>query len=158
VTRKSKRRLLFLLSIALISAPQLRAETACPWLTQGTAADLLGGDVSTSVQSAAPDAGSCRFSLRRGAAEYTLEITVANTPVATCPPASPKVTGVGSEAFSCATRKSPAETSDMISGRVRTTYFTVRLTGKGPPDAYMTPEKRTDVVEQVSEEVAGSLF
>lgn len=155
---KSKRRLLFLLSITLISAAQSRAETACPWLTQGTAADFLGGDVSTSVQSTAPDAGSCSFSLHRGAAEYTLEITVANTPGVTCPPASPKVPGVGSEAVSCASRKSPAETSDMISGRVRRTYFNVRLTGKGPPDAYMTSPKRSDIVEQVSEEVTGSLF
>jgi hypothetical protein len=158
VTGKPKRRLLLLLSIVVICASQSRAETACPWLTQGTAADLLGGDVSTAVQSTAPDAGSCRFSLHRGTTEYILEITVANTPGATCPPASPKVVGVGSEAFSCATRKSPAETSDMISGRVRAIYFSVRLTGKGTPDAYMTPEKRSDIVEQVSEEVTGSLF
>lgn len=46
----------------------------------------------------------------------------------------------------------------MISGHVRTIYFIVRLTGKGPPDAYMTSQKRSGIVEQVSEEVTGSLF
>jgi hypothetical protein len=153
-----KHRLLFLLAFFCFLVPHLRAETVCPWLTQGTAADLLGGEVAAKVQAPSADAGSCQFSLRSGATEYALEITVAGAPGATCPPKSPKVAGVGSEAVSCAIGKSAEETVDMISGRVRDIFFTVRLTGKGAPDSSLTPEKRSEIVEQVSEEVAGSLF
>lgn len=153
-----KRRILFLMPLLFLCVAESRAETACPWLTQGTAAAMLEGDVSANVQSASPDTGSCRFSLRNGASEYVLKITVAGKPGVTCPPGSPKVPGVGSEAFSCQTRKSSEESSDMISGRVRAIFFLVRLTGKGMPDSPMTPEKRSDIVERAAETVAGNLF
>jgi hypothetical protein len=153
-----KRAPLYLSLFFFLCVPHLRAETVCPWLTQGTAADLLGGEVTAKIQAASADAGSCTFSLHRGATGYALEITVAAAPGATCPPRSPKVPGVGTEAVSCSTKRSPNETTDMISGRVRTTFFAVCLAGKGAPDAQMTPEERSEIVEQVSEEVAGSLF
>jgi hypothetical protein len=153
-----KRALLYLSPFLFLCVPYLRAETVCPWLTQGTAADLLGGEITAKVQAPSADAGSCIFSLHRGATEFLLEITVTAAPGATCPPKSPKVPGVGSEAVSCSTKPSPDETTDMISGRVRTTFFAVRLTGKGAPDSSLTPEKRSEIVERAAEAVAGSLF
>jgi hypothetical protein len=76
----------------------------------------------------------------------------------TCPAASPKVAGVGSEASSCQAKKPSEESSDMISGRVRAIFFMVHLTSKGSPDSRMTAEKRSGIVERAAEAVAGSLF
>lgn len=152
-----KRCLPFFLLIFLFHAAGLRAESGCPWLTQGTVATLLGGEVTANIHAANADAGSCRFSLHHGAMEYELEVTVASAAGATCPAGSPKVTGVGSEAFSCAAKRASWETTDMISGRVRTTYFVIRLTGKGASNP-LAPEKRSEIVERAAEAVSGNLF
>jgi hypothetical protein len=89
---------------------------------------------------------------------YILEITVGAVRGVTCPPGSPKALGVGSEAFSCQAGKAAEETTDMISGRVRTIFFTVRLTSSGTPDSHMSPEKRSEIVERAAEAVTGNLF
>ena len=152
------RRLLFLLSFVVLITGALRAEPVCPWLTQGTAAAMLGGDVSPAIRLTPPGQGSCVFSLQQGAAMYSLEVIVESTRRTTCPPASPKLSGIGNEAVACRLQRSPNETVDMVSSRVRTLYFTVSLKVQGTANPLIQLNKQRDIVERAAEQVAGNLF
>jgi hypothetical protein len=151
------RRFFFLLVFALLSVSASRAEPVCPWLTQGSAAAMLEGDVSAVIKLTPPEQGSCAFTLQQGATTYVLEVVVESTPRTTCPPASAKLPGIGNEAVACRLQRSPNEFVDVVSSRVRTLYFTVSLTIRGttlPP----TPlDKQRDIVERAAEQVAGNL-
>lgn len=151
-------RLLFLLSLVLVSAGTAQAETLCPWLTQGTAAAMLGGEVSAVIKLMPPDQGSCTFSRQQGTVAYSLEVIVESTPRATCPPASPKLSGVGNEAVSCRVQRSPNEAAEVITSRVRTLYFTVSLTTQGTANSATLLPRQKDIVERAAEQVAGNLF
>ena len=153
-----KHRFVLLLTFVLLSANALRAEPVCPWLTKGTAAAMLGGDVSAVIKLTPPEQGSCAFTLQQGTATYSLEVFVENTPHTTCPPASPKLPGIGNEALSCTLHRSPNETAEVISSRVRTLYFTVSLTTKGTATPTSLVSKQKDIVERAAEQVAGNLF
>jgi hypothetical protein len=151
------RRFFFLLVFAVLSAGALRAEPVCPWLTQGSAAAMLGGDVSAVIKLTPPEQGSCAFTLQQGVTTYVLEVVVESTPRTTCPPASAKLPGIGNEAVACRLQRALNEFVDVVSSRVRTLYFTVSLTVRGttlPP----TPlDKQRDIVERAAEQVAGNL-
>jgi hypothetical protein len=113
------RRFFFLLSFVLLSASALRAEPVCPWLTQGSAAAMLGGNVSAVVKLTPPEQGSCAFTLQQGATTYVLEVVVESTPRTTCPPASAKLLGIGNEAVACRLQRAPNEFVDVVSSRVQ---------------------------------------
>jgi hypothetical protein len=152
-----KRRPLFLLPFVLLFAGALRAEPVCPWLTQGSAAAMLGGDVSAAIKLTPPEQGTCAFSLRQGAATYSLEVIVESTPRTTCPPASPKLRGIGNEAVACRLQRSQNETAEVINSRVRTLYFTISLTIKGTASPTIPLDKQKDIVERAAEQIAGNL-
>src|SRR3984885_2424231 len=151
------RRFFLLLSFVLLSASTLRAEPVCPWLTQGSAAAMLGGDVTAVIKLTPPEQGSCAFSLQQGGATYSLEVVVESTPRSTCPPASPKLRGIGNEAVSCRLQRSQNETSEVINSRVRTLYFTISLTIKGTASPTIPLDKQKDIVERAAEQIAGNL-
>jgi len=153
-----KPRFLFLLTFVLLSASALRAELVCPWLTQGSAAAMLGGDVTAVIKLTPPEQGSCAFSLQQGTATYSLEVVVESTPHTTCPPASPKLTGIGNEAVSCRLQRSPNETAEVVTSRVRTLYFTISLTTQGTANPSLPLPKLKDIVERAAEQVSGNLF
>jgi hypothetical protein len=154
------RRFVLLLTFVLLSASALRAEAVCPWLTQGSAAAMLGGDVSTIIRLATtPGEGSCAFSLHQGAATYSLDVVVESTPPhTTCPPASPKVPGIGNEAVVCHLQRSPNESAQVVTSRVRTLYFTVSLTTQGTVKPGIPLDNQKDIVQRAAEQVAGNLF
>jgi len=151
------RRFFLLLSFVLLSASTLHAEPVCPWLTQGSAAAMLGGDVTAVIKLTPPEQGSCAFSLQQGAATYSLEVVVESTPRSTCPSASPKLPGIGNEALSCRLQRSPNEAAEVISSRVRTLYFTVSLTIQGTASPLIPLATQKDIVERSAEQVAGNL-
>jgi hypothetical protein len=151
------RRPLFLLPFVLLSAGALRAEPVCPWLTQGSAAAMLGGDVSAVIKLTPPDQGSCAFSRRQGTTTYVLEVVVESTSRTICPPASPKLPGIGNEAVACRLQRSPNEAAEVVSSRVRTLYFTVSLTSRGMANPASPLDKQKDIVERAAEQVAGNL-
>ena len=153
-----KHRFVLLLTFVLLSANALRAEPVCPWLTKGTAAAMLGGDVSAVIKLNPPEQGACTFTLQQGAATYSLEVVVENTPHTTCPPASPKLPGVGNEALSCRLQRSPNEVAELVTSRVRTLYFTISLTTQGTATPTIPVSKQKDIVERAAEQVAGNLF
>ncbi len=148
----------FLLLFVILSTSMLRAEPVCPWLTQGSAAAMLGGEVSAVIKLTQPREGSCIFSLHQGAAMYSLEVVVESTQRTTCPPTSPNLPGIGNEAVACRLQLSPNETVDVVSSRVRTLYFTVSLKIQGTANPGIPLNKQRDIVERAAEQVAGYLF
>jgi hypothetical protein len=151
------RRFFFLLSFALLFVSASRAEPVCPWLTQGSAAAMLGGNVSAVIKLTQPEHGSCAFTLQQGATTYVLEVVVESTPRTTCPPTSQKLLGIGNEAVACRLQRSPNEAAEVISSRVRMLYFTVSLTTQGSPNPTLPLNKPKDIVERAAEQVAGNL-
>ena len=51
------------------TAAPARAVTGCPWLTEGSAARALGGEVSVTVKVSDAGEGSCRFSRQPGSTD-----------------------------------------------------------------------------------------
>jgi hypothetical protein len=152
-----KLRLLFLLSSVLFTSA-LHAEPVCPWLTQGSAAAMLGGDVASVIKLTPHGEGSCVFSLQQGAATYSLEVVVESTPRTACPPASQKLLGIGNEAVACRLQRSPNDAIEIVSSRVRRLYFTVSLKIQGAANPGISHNKQRDIVERAAEQVAGNLF
>jgi hypothetical protein len=60
-------------------------DTACPWLTEGSAAKALGSNVSVTASVPNTDEGSCKFA-RQQAPLGTLEILVDKNSLPSCPP------------------------------------------------------------------------
>ena len=138
------------------------ASTGCPWLTEGSAAQALGGEVSVTVKVSDMGEGLCNFS-RRQVSTDSLEILVSKAALPTCPPDSTSLKGIGNGALSCRPHGSRAEAVEMISSRVRDFHFTVTLTTRGQktpakPDEPQATDPQNDALEQIAEQVAGNLY
>jgi hypothetical protein len=132
--------------------------TTCPWLTPGTVANFLNGDVSVTVKMPNPGEGSCAFTRQQGSAAYTLEVLVQKAALPACPPGSDKLIAIGNEAARCRTQPSPTESVEMVSFRVRDLYSTISLTIRGTRTPDIPPDKQRDALEQITEQVAGNLY
>ena len=150
-------RCLLLVSLLLLSI-SARAQTTCPWLTQGTASLWLQGHVTVSTNILSTSEGTCTFTLHQDNATYTLEITVAATNHPRCTTNSKPLTGIGNEAVLCAANPSRNQTTDTVSSRIRDRYLTVQLIITSKTPGALTPDKRQTLVEEAAEEVAGNLF
>ena len=140
------------------SNPQAQPQnTGCPWLTQGTAARALGRDVSVSVNVSNTGEGSCRFSQQPGSPD-SVEILVSKTALPTCPPDSTNLKGIGNEAARCKRPGSHGEVVEMVSSRVRDRYFTVTLASREQKGSVKSSDPQDDELEQIAEQVAGSLY
>lgn len=139
------------------TAPQSGSQAVCPWLTQGSAASALGGDVSVTVNVANTGEGSCRF-LRQQTPLRSLEILVSKTSGTKCPDNSPRLTGIGNEAQRCRLRESHGEMTEMVSSRVRELFFTVTLSTQGQKVSVNSSDRSGDALEQIAEQVAGNLY
>jgi hypothetical protein len=135
-------------------------EEVCPWLTQGTAAALMGGDVTSNVHVSARE-GSCEFLRSEGNDRLSgvsdtslhMKIVISHIPPTECVTGK-RLTGIGQDAFLCITNAG-GKYQQIIRGRVRATYFILTLTGKEVSEADKTPSK---ALEQAAEEVTGNLF
>jgi hypothetical protein len=153
------RNLLFI--AVLMSCGYARAQEACPWLTQGTAAALMGGAASMSVHTVSGE-GNCEFRLnaadshvKRNKAEGQLmRIVVSHQPHKQCA-AGERLTGIGEDSVLCVS-DTKTEYHATVFGRVRTVYFSVALTARGV-EANDKVELRSSL-QQAAEEVAGNLF
>ncbi len=131
--------------------------TGCPWLTQGTAARALGGDVSVSVNLSDTGEGSCRFS-RQPEFSDSLQILVSKAALPTCPADSTNLKGIGNQAARCKRPGSHGEIVEMVSSRVRDHYFTVTLASREHKGSVKSSDPQDDELEQIAEQVAGSLY
>jgi hypothetical protein len=149
--------LLFMLSLC----PGARAQQACPWLTQGTAAGLMGGDVSASVHVSAGE-GTCEFVRAVGGdhpgagskSSLHLRIVVSHLPPPECARGE-RLTGIGQDAALCRT-DAKGEHHEIIVGRVRTTHFVLTLTAREASASHEASFRGS--LEQAAEEVSGNLF
>src|SRR5277367_4497399 len=82
------------------SAPPTKLPAACPWLTHGTAAKTLGGDVSVVLNVSDSGEGSCKFS-REQAPPEVLEIVVKKSDLPGCPSDGVALRAIGNEATMC---------------------------------------------------------
>jgi hypothetical protein len=139
------------------NSPHSRPQTICPWLTQGSAARALGGDVSVTVSVSSTGEGSCEFRAQHEAVN-SLEVRVGKAKLPTCSAEGTKLIGIGNEAVRCRLRSSNSETAEMVSSRVRDVYMTVALTTRGEKAPAKTPDGQGDVLEQIAEQVAGNLY
>lgn len=144
-------------STAPNAAPQAQPAppAACPWLTQGSAARVLGGDVSVTVTVTNPGEGACRFS-RGNSPTESLEILVGAASSTACPENGAALTGIGNEAVRCRLPGAHGAMAEMVSGRVRDVHFALILREhKRPP---RSSDEQDDPLEQLAEQVAGNLF
>lgn len=137
------------------SGSQSAPQATCPWLTVGSAARALGGDVDVAMTGANAEAGTCRF-LRRDAAMDSLEIAVSKDPLPICPAGSRKLVGIGNEAAQCKLTAAHGEMAEMVSGRVRELHFTLILHGQKRDAKASDPQD--DALGWLAEQVAGNLF
>lgn len=129
------------------------APPGCPWLTQGTAAHALGGDVKADVTLANTSEGACRFSREQGSSDY-LEIRVSKSALPACPEKSRELKGIGNDASRCVPPGAHGHDIEMISSRVRDMNFDVALGAR----LQKGDDPQNDALEQIAEEVAGSLY
>jgi len=153
---------LLLVSVAVLLPAKLSAAPKCPWLTKGSAETALGGSVSATVQVSGSGEGTCTFTREDAATKDdfkdVLKISVQKTPQSTCPAGSPKLMAIGNEAVTCTLHRSPAGSTEMIVSRVRDLHFTVSITSHKQGAQPATQSESPDALEQVAEQVAGSLF
>lgn len=133
------------------------APTTCPWLTAGTAAGALGGDVVANVSATSAFEGTCRFERRDDAKEY-LAIRVSAAPLAACPAGSTPLHGIGNDAERCRVSASRGVTEEMASGRVRDVHFTVVIANRTDRKNAQPPDPNDDTLARMADEVSGNLF
>ena len=128
------------------SLPPSSAGPTCPWLTEGSAAKVLGGEVHVILNVASPTQGTCTF-VKTARPQEQLKVLVGAGNVPSCPAGSAKVIGVGDQASRCHLPHS----AQMISGRVRTVDMAITLSSS-------SANQSEDAIEQIAEQVAGNLF
>ncbi len=148
-----------MLLVLLSMCAHATAQGSCPWLTEGTAAALMGGEVTTSVHVSAGE-GTCAF-VRVNAGDPAsasggmhLEILVSHLPAKRCATGE-RLLGIGQDAVFCRTDTAEHH-QQTIRGRVRTSYFVLDLTSKASMAGDKGLSRRS--LEEAAEEVAGSLF
>jgi hypothetical protein len=125
------------------SLPSSSAATTCPWLTEGSAAKVLGGEVHVILNVASPTQGTCTF-VKTARPQEQLKVLVGAGNIPSCPAGSARVIGVGDQASRCHLPHS----AQMISGNVRAVDMAITLSGNPTEDA----------IQQIAEQVAGNLF
>ncbi len=139
------------------TAAPARAVTGCPWVTEGSAARALGGEVSVTVKVSDAGEGSCRFARQPGSTDV-LEILVSKATLPTCPAESADPKGIGNEAATCRPHSSRTDSVEMISSRVRDLHFTVTLTARAQKSLSNPADPQNGALEQIAEQVAGNLY
>jgi hypothetical protein len=146
-----------LLALFLLAARgHCAASDMCPWITQGSAAKLLDGDVTVSIHGDDKQ-GSCSFR-GDGKVAYTLEVSVTAHEDGACRKGSAELKGIGNEAYLCSVKQSSFGWVEKVSSRVRDTFFTVTLSATGGRASSMPEEVRRNILDQAAEQVAGNLF
>jgi hypothetical protein len=139
-----------------VLAAGARAQQVCPWLTEGTAATLLGGSVTTEVHTVSAGEGSCVFTRAVERDALVLRIEVGKVAAAECITGE-GARGIGDEAWRCAMDVG-GEHREVIRGRVRATKFLLILTTRGGGAKLLSKDEQRSAVEQVGEEITGNLF
>lgn len=140
-----------------------QSEGSCPWLTIGTAARMLGGDVAMTAHSTGNWEGSCAFTRKIAGTSQRLEILVGKDNTHPCPEGSQPITALGNEAVQCHRKTAQGQPQETIAGRVRDVFFVVSVTGNvsalsSSPESQRFDPNAASALERVAEQVSGSLY
>jgi hypothetical protein len=134
-------------ALIFLIALSSRAEQPCPWLNAATAAGVLGGDVTSRVNS-----GLCLFI--HNSSQLRIEVRTANPPYKVeCGPNQVMVNAIGNEAVACSLHGNNGILVEQVSARVRDRIFLVRLTSNE-----LSRDALREKARLVAEQVAGNLF
>ena len=136
---------------------QSSAPKVCPWVTQGSAAKALGGEVSATIEVSESGEGSCSFTRITDSA-ITLSIVVSKSTLLSCGADGTALKGIGNEAARCTIPGSKNQEAEMISARVRDMHFTITLKTNEPGNPGKPADPQDDDLEHIAEAVAGNLF
>ncbi len=151
------------LSLLLLVAPLAawaQSPQVCPWLTAGTAAKILGGDVQVTAKIDSNGSGSCSFATAATPA-HSIEIRVGKTDSHACGPKSAPLTAIGNQAVQCSSFDSGGRQVWTVSGRVRDAWFVVTLAGPSPqgePEQSPNESTASSAIGFLAEQVAGNLY
>ena len=148
----------FIAVIALAIPIVTSASSKCPWLTQGSATALLGGEVAVETEISSDISGSCHFTRRQNATSYELSIYLTPHGLSSCPIGSVKLSGVGTDAVECAASRSAVAIYNQVDGQVRDLHFTVVYETKGMRLSHEHRDAQRDGLRRIAEQVAGNLF
>lgn len=157
-------RIALLLVIAPASAAFAQTTTACPWFTSGSAARVLGGEVTVTARATGNWEGSCHFSRTAPDAQQAIDIMVGKVNTHPCSGGGAKINSLGNDAVQCQRMTGQAQPEATIAGRIRDTYFVVSIVNV--PEAGREPlaiARPSDpygasMLEVVAEQVAGNLY
>ena len=137
--------------------PPASTVTACPWLTEGSAAAALGGSVKVILKVIDSTQGTCTFT-KKDAPQAEIKIVVGSTNVPACPAGSPQLPGIGTKANRC--RPSPPEDpkTEMISAKVRALNMAVTFSSSRSISTTGLDYRPAITIDQIAEQVAGNLF
>jgi len=146
------------LALCLLTPGGAQAAKVCPWVTQGSADVVLGGDSTAAVEISQSGQGVCSFRLDQGGSTNTLRVAVGRSAEGSCPAGSPALRGIGNEATMCTVRRSHSEVVETIFSRVREKHFTVSITIRRKSSQPPEVGHFEDAIKQIAEQVAGNLF
>jgi hypothetical protein len=155
--------LLAALVLACSAAAFAQTDTVCPWFSTGSAAKVLGGEVTSVVQATGNWSGSCVFTRKSANTMKMLEILVGKDNTHPCPEGSSQVGALGNEAVQCRRKGEQGQQENTIAGRVRSVFFVVSMTDGRPasqtyPDARQPDPNAASELERIAEQVTGNLF
>ena len=157
-------RVLLLLVIVPACATPAQTASQCPWLSSGTAAKILGGNISLEAHADGNDDGSCRFVRNDGGKAESIDILIGKKDTHPCPAESASVRSLGNEAVQCRRLDPDNQQIDIIAGRMRDVYFAVTMTGlpdaarQIPADPHLSDPFGASLLERVAEQVVGNLY
>jgi hypothetical protein len=156
--------IVFLLILASASVAPAQSTVACPWLTSGSAAKALGGDVTMTAHASENGEGSCEFVRQVGPVMEKIDIEVGKSDTHPCPDGSTALSALGNQAVQCRRNPSPGQRADIIAGRVRDVYFVVTMVNvpgaaeEASADARPVDSYGASLLERIAEQVVGNLY
>ncbi|HUN85964.1 MAG TPA: hypothetical protein VMU48_16415 [Terracidiphilus sp.] len=141
-----------------------QTQTSCPWFTAGSAAKVLGGDVTIMAHSTGNWEGSCLFTRKTDSSLQDIEILIGKVKSDPCPVGSPRVIALGNEAMQCQRMTAAAQPEITIAGRIKDVYFVISMVnpspapGESPAGARHPDSGGASLIEQVAEQVVGNLY
>lgn len=150
-----------LLVLALAPAAAMaQSPQACPWLNAGTAAKILGSEVTSTVHSDSNWSGSCRY-LTSTSPAASIEVDVGKTDSHPCGSGATPLTAIGNQAVLCSVLNKSGQNVETVSAQVRDAWFVLVLTTSprtSPASSARSEPAASPPIEFLAEQVAGNLY
>ncbi|MGB6687116.1 MAG: hypothetical protein WBE76_04670 [Terracidiphilus sp.] len=154
------------LLLTIVPSATALAQTAnrCPWFSSGSAAKILGGNISLVANADGNWDGSCHFIRSDEGKPASIDILIGKVDTHPCPQGSVKINALGNEALQCSHPTLGSQHVDVIAGRMRDVYFVVSMTDvpnatrQLPSDSHLSGPFGASLLERVAEQVVGNLY